>query len=58
MTTRAAAGTVRRFVGRLADVAGEVSRAWSGAVAAVSPLDVLRWPGAVREPERDLRPLH
>ena len=37
---------------RRRDVAGLAD----SSLAAVSPLDLLRWPGVIREPERDLQP--
>ena len=37
--------------------AAEVSRIAGGTAGAIDPLDVLRWPGVIRETERDVSPL-
>ena len=37
--------------------AAEVSRIAGGASGVIDPLDVLRWPGVIRETERDISPL-
>jgi uncharacterized protein (TIGR00255 family) len=37
--------------------AADVSRLAGGASGALDPLDVLRWPGVIRETERDISPL-
>jgi uncharacterized protein (TIGR00255 family) len=38
--------------------AGEVAAAAGGTLATLSPLDLLRWPGVVREADKDLRPAY
>jgi uncharacterized protein (TIGR00255 family) len=56
--TQAASFDVNRpLVEQLAKAAAEVASVTGASLAAVSPLDLLRWPGAIREPERDLRPV-
>jgi len=47
----------RPLVDQLAKAAAEVASATGVSLAGVSPLDLLRWPGAIREPEKDLRPV-
>ena len=47
----------RAVVEQLAKAAAEVATVAGASLASVSPLDLLRWPGAIREPERDLRPV-
>jgi uncharacterized protein (TIGR00255 family) len=37
--------------------AAEVNRIAGGAAGVIDPLDVLRWPGVIRETERDISPL-
>jgi len=46
----------RGLVEQLARTAAEVATVAGGSLAAVSPLDVLRWPGVIREAEKDLQP--
>jgi uncharacterized protein (TIGR00255 family) len=46
----------RPLVEHLARTVAEVAAVAGGTLAAVSPLDVLRWPGVIREAERDLQP--
>ncbi len=58
VSTQSAALEVHRpLVEQLARAAAEVASLTGGALATVSPLDVLRWPGVIREPDRDLDPL-
>lgn len=45
------------LLAELATAAGRVARQLGNA-APPNPFDLLRWPGVVREPERDLGPLH
>jgi uncharacterized protein (TIGR00255 family) len=47
----------RPLVEQLARTVSEVGTIAGGSLAAVSPLDLLRWPGVIREAERDLRPV-
>ena len=47
----------RPLVEQLLQRAAEVGRLAGDQASPVSPLDVLRWPGAMRETERDLAPL-
>jgi uncharacterized protein (TIGR00255 family) len=47
----------RALVEQLARTVSEVGTIAGGSLAAVSPLDLLRWPGVIREAERDLRPV-
>jgi uncharacterized protein (TIGR00255 family) len=47
----------RPLVEQLARSIGEVAQAAGGNLAPVNPLDLLRWPGVIREPERDTAPL-
>src|SRR5512139_740748 len=42
---------------QLARAARDVAGLADTALAAASPLDLLRWPGVIREPERDLQPV-
>jgi uncharacterized protein (TIGR00255 family) len=42
---------------RVARAARDVAGLADSSLAAVSPLDLLRWPGVIREPERDLQPV-
>ncbi len=56
----AATGTLeinRALVDQLARTARDVTGIVDASLAAVSPLDLLRWPGVIREPERDLQPV-
>jgi uncharacterized protein (TIGR00255 family) len=46
----------RALVEQLARTARDVAGLADSSLAAVSPLDLLRWPGVIREPERDLQP--
>ena len=46
------------LVTRLAAAASRVGETWTGALSPVSALDIMRWPGVVSEPARDLAPLH
>lgn len=48
----------RPLVEQLARTATDVAGLAGGSLAAVSPLELLRWPGVIREPEKDLRPVH
>ena len=45
------------LVEQLARGANEVAAAAGGSLAAINPLDLLRWPGVIREAERDAGPL-
>jgi uncharacterized protein (TIGR00255 family) len=60
---RGAAGQAQAFdvnrglIEQLAKAAAEVASVAGAPLASVSPLDLLRWPGAIREPEKDLRPV-
>ncbi|HEX9207907.1 MAG TPA: YicC/YloC family endoribonuclease [Steroidobacteraceae bacterium] len=47
----------RPLVEQLARTAADVADLAGGSLAAVSPLELLRWPGVIREPEKDLRPV-
>ncbi len=47
----------RALVDQLARTARDVSSIADSSLAAVSPLELLRWPGVIREPERDLQPV-
>jgi len=47
----------RALVDQLARTARDVAALADSSLAAVSPLDLLRWPGVIREPERDLQPV-
>ncbi len=47
----------RPLVSQLLERASEVGRMIAGGLSPPSALDVLRWPGAIREAERDLTPL-
>ena len=42
---------------QVARAARDVAGLADTSLAAVSPLDLLRWPGVIREPERDLQPV-
>jgi len=56
----AQAGTLeinRALVDQLARTARDVAGMTDSSLAAVSPLDLLRWPGVIREPEKDLQPV-
>jgi uncharacterized protein (TIGR00255 family) len=56
----AQAGTLeinRTLVEQLARTARDVAAVADSSLADVSPLDLLRWPGVIREPERDLQPV-
>jgi uncharacterized protein (TIGR00255 family) len=46
----------RGLVEQLARTASDVAAIAGVTLAAVSPLDVLRWPGVIRETEKDLQP--
>lgn len=45
------------LVGQVVAGAAEVSSIAGGAVGPLNPLDVLRWPGAIRDTERDVTPI-
>ena len=47
----------RALVDQLARTARDVASMTDSSLAAVSPLELLRWPGVIREPERDLAPV-
>ena len=47
----------RAVVEQVAKAAAEVASVAGASLANVSPLDLLRWPGAIREPEKDMRPV-
>ena len=47
----------RVLVEQLARTARDVAGMTDSSLAAVSPLDLLRWPGVIREPEKDLQPV-
>jgi uncharacterized protein (TIGR00255 family) len=47
----------RPLVEQLARTAADVAGLAGGSLAAVSPLELLRWPGVIRETEKDLRPV-
>ena len=47
----------RALVEQVVAGAAEVSALAGGAAAALNPLDVLRWPGVIRDTERDVRPI-
>jgi uncharacterized protein (TIGR00255 family) len=47
----------RPLLEQLARGAAEAATIAGGPVAAVNPLELLRWPGVIREAERDLRPV-
>ena len=47
----------RALVDQLARTARDVSSIADSSLAAVSPLELLRWPGVIREPEKDLAPV-
>jgi uncharacterized protein (TIGR00255 family) len=47
----------RALVEQVVAGAAEVSALAGGAAAALNPLDVLRWPGVIRDTERDARPI-
>jgi uncharacterized protein (TIGR00255 family) len=47
----------RALVGQVVAGAAEVSRIAGGTTGALDPLDVLRWPGVIRDTERDLTPI-
>ena len=47
----------RALVDQLARTARDVSSIADSSLAAVSPLELLRWPGVIREPEKDLQPV-
>ncbi|MEY2920643.1 MAG: hypothetical protein RL261_1948 [Pseudomonadota bacterium] len=46
----------RALVDQLARTARDVAGLADSSLASVSPLELLRWPGVIREPERDLQP--
>ncbi|MGB7904915.1 MAG: YicC/YloC family endoribonuclease [Steroidobacteraceae bacterium] len=47
----------RALVDQLARTARDVAGLTDSSLAAVSPLELLRWPGVIREPEKDLQPV-
>ena len=47
----------RALVDQLARTARDVAAMADSSLAAVSPLELLRWPGVIREPEKDLQPV-
>ena len=47
----------RALVEQLARTARDVASMTDSSLAAVSPLELLRWPGVIREPEKDLAPV-
>jgi uncharacterized protein (TIGR00255 family) len=47
----------RALVDQLARTAREVAGMADSSLAATSPLELLRWPGVIREPEKDLAPV-
>jgi uncharacterized protein (TIGR00255 family) len=47
----------RPLVEQLARTATDVAGLAGGSLAAVSPLELLRWPGVIRETEKDLQPV-
>jgi uncharacterized protein (TIGR00255 family) len=47
----------RALVDQLARTARDVASMADSSLAATSPLELLRWPGVIREPERDLAPV-
>jgi uncharacterized protein (TIGR00255 family) len=47
----------RALVEQVARTATEVSGLAGVPLAALNPLDLLRWPGVIREPEKDLQPV-
>ena len=47
----------RALVDQLARTARDVSGIADSSLAVVSPLELLRWPGVIREPEKDLQPV-
>jgi uncharacterized protein (TIGR00255 family) len=47
----------RPLVEQLARTAVDVAGLAGGSLAVVSPLELLRWPGVIREAEKDLRPV-
>jgi uncharacterized protein (TIGR00255 family) len=58
--TPAGAGALeidQALVRQLIAAAAEVNSACGGATTALDPLDVLRWPGVIRDRERDVAPL-
>jgi uncharacterized protein (TIGR00255 family) len=46
----------RAALEQLTRASAEVAAATGATLAPLSPLDLLRWPGVVREPDKDLRP--
>jgi uncharacterized protein (TIGR00255 family) len=57
-TAQAAAIEINRpLVEQVARAAGDVASIAGGSLAAANPLDLLRWPGVIREAERDPGPL-
>ncbi|MGB5102502.1 MAG: YicC/YloC family endoribonuclease [Steroidobacteraceae bacterium] len=56
-TTTATLELNRPLVAQLLERAAEVGGMFAGGLAPPGALDVLRWPGAIREAERDLTPL-
>ncbi len=47
----------RALVDQLARTARDVASMTDSSLAATSPLELLRWPGVIREPEKDLAPV-
>jgi uncharacterized protein (TIGR00255 family) len=47
----------RALVDQLARTARDLAGIADSSLAAVSPLELLRWPGVIREPEKDLQPV-
>ena len=47
----------RSLVEQVARTAADVASLAGGSLATVSPLDLLRWPGVIREAEKDLQPV-
>jgi len=57
-TAQAASIEINRpLVEQLARTATDVAGLAGGSLAAVSPLELLRWPGVIRETEKDLQPV-
>jgi uncharacterized protein (TIGR00255 family) len=56
-TATAALEINRALVGQVVAGAAEVSAIAGGAVGPLNPLDVLRWPGVIRDAERDVTPI-
>jgi len=57
-TAQAAAIEINQsLVQQIAAAASDITRNTGANLASVSPLDLLRWPGVIRESDRDLRPV-